>query len=219
VGRTAREPLRLVQSPPSNGRSAIEPYDELASVAAAAANGDAEATRTLVLTIGPHLLRVVRKVLGAQHPDIDDVVQDCAFGVIEALPKRRGESTVLHFACRVAALSALKVRRRDATQKRYSIRAEESSVELCPSSRPTPDEVLSARVSASLMRELLDSLPFEQAEVLMLHCVLGFTIQEMAVTSQVSVETLRSRMRLAKQALRLRVLADPRMGELIEEPS
>jgi len=191
----------------------------LAAVAAAAGRGDTEAIRTLVLTIGPHLLRVVRKVLGAQHPDVDDVVQDCAFAVIDALPKRRGESTVLHFACRVAALGAMKVRRRDTTQKRFSIREDKLGVESFASSRPAPDELLSARITADLMRELLDSLPFEQAEVLTLHCVLGFTVQEMAETSRVPVETLRSRMRLAKQALRNRVLTDPRMGEIIEEPS
>jgi len=162
--RADRPPMRLVQNVPSNGRSAIEPYDELASVASAAASGDSGAIRTLVLTIGPHLLRVVRKVLGAQHPDVDDVVQDCAFGVLDALPKRRGESTVLHFACRVAALSAMKVRRRDATQKRYSIRDETLAIELFPSARPAPDELLSTRVSAELIRELLDSLPYEQAE-------------------------------------------------------
>jgi RNA polymerase sigma-70 factor (ECF subfamily) len=69
------------------------------------------------------------------------------------------------------------------------------------------------------MRELLDSLPFEQADVLTMHCVLGLTIQEMADMCHVPPETLRSRMRLAKRALRSRVLGDPRINDFVEESS
>ena len=215
----ARPPLRLVHGNNPEERGTPEPYDELAAVASAAVNGDAAAIRTLLLTLGPHILRVVRKVLGPQHPDVDDVAQECAFAIMDALPHRRGESTVMYYACRVAALAAMKARRREGTRKRFSIRDDELGIESYPSMRPTPDELLLAKVNANLVRELLDSLPYEQAEVLTLHCVLGFTIQEMAETSHVPVETLRSRMRLAKAALRNRVIGDPRIGDRIEVPS
>jgi RNA polymerase sigma-70 factor (ECF subfamily) len=212
-------PLRLVKGRAQQQAPGIERHDELGALADAAALGDSRAIRTLVLTIGPHIQRVVRKVLGPLHPDVDDVVQDCAFAIIDALPKRRGESTLLYFACRIAALNAMKVRRRDATLKRFSSRDDKLSVESYACARPAPDEILSSRVTADLVRELLDSLPLEQAEVLMLHCVLGFTLHEMAETSKTSVETLRSRMRLAKVALRNRVLGDPKSVEIIEGSS
>jgi len=218
--RPLRPALRVVQGKlPPAGPGTAQPHDELAAVARAAMVGQESAVRTFVLTIGPHILRVVRKVLGPQHPDVDDVAQECVFEVVDALPKWRGESTVMHYACRVAALSAMKTRRRCATRKRYSIRDDELGVDGYPSSGPLPDEILSARVSADLMRELLDSLPFEQADVLTMHCVLGLTIQEMADMCHVPTETLRSRMRLAKRALRRRVLGDPRMGDFVEESS
>lgn len=210
--------LRLVRGGGDDAPGLVAPHDELQAVAAAAVSGDSDAIRTLVLTIGPHILRVVRKVLGATHSDVDDVAQQCAFAVIDALPKRRGDSTVLYFACRIAALGALKVRRRDAARKRSAVRDDQLQIELFQSPQPAPDEQLSARVSANLVRELIDSLPFEQAEVLTLHCVLGFTVQEISDLSRVPVETLRSRMRLAKQALRKRVAGDPRLGEIVEEP-
>src|SRR4051794_22642959 len=111
--------LRLVR-----GAAAPEPErpDALAGLARAAARGDRAAIRTFLVTVGPHLLRVVRRVLGAQHLEVDDVAQEAAFALMDALPQHRGECSVLSFACRVAALTAMQVRRREATQKRKALR-------------------------------------------------------------------------------------------------
>ena len=193
--------------------------DTLAPLADAAAAGDPIAVRTFLLTLGPHLLRTVRRVLGSQHPDIDDVAQESALNVMDALPRRRSESRVLHFACRVAVLTAMNVRRRDATQKRLSQREDELSVDRFASDSPAPDARLSAESRANVVRELLDSLPLEQAEVLALHCVLGYTMPEIADSSRVPIETLRSRLRAAKRALRERVLGDPRFWEITGDSS
>ena len=95
--RPSRPALRLVHGKLPPAEPCIDqPHDELAAVATAAMVGHESAVRTFVLTIGPHILRVVRKVLGPQHPDIDDVAQECVFEVVDALPKWRGESTVMH---------------------------------------------------------------------------------------------------------------------------
>lgn len=193
--------------------------DPLAAVADAAAGGDRAATRTLLSMLGPHLLRMVRRILGAAHPEVDDVAQECAIQVMSALARRRGDSTVVHFACRVAVLTAMNVRRRQRAEKRRSERVSDFAVETFPSSSPLPDAALSARATTELVRELLDALPLEQAEVLALHCVAGYTVPEIAETSGVPAETVRSRLRLAKQALRARVLGNPRFDELSKESS
>jgi RNA polymerase sigma-70 factor (ECF subfamily) len=187
----------------------------LADLARAAAAQDPAAVRTLLVTVGPHLLRVVRKVLGASHPDVDDVVQESAFALLDALPRRRGESTVLYFACRIAVLTAMKVRRREAAQKRHSTH-DDALVELLPSEERPPDAETFARIAATTLRELLGSLPQEQAETLALHYVLGYTISEVAALCDARVETVRSRLRLAKQALRDRISANDRLLAIME---
>ena len=192
--------------------------DALALVAAAAVAGDRRAIRTFLLTVMPHVLRVVRRVLGGQHPDVDDVAQESAFSLMEALPRHRGECTVLHFACRVAVLTAMRFRRRDAAQKRSSTRDGDAQPELFASSSPAPDSELIAQARAQVVRDLLDTLPIEQAEVLAMHCVLGYTVREIADASRTPVETIRSRLRLAKQALRDRVARDPELGKIVGEP-
>jgi Sigma-70 region 2 len=92
AGQDKGRSLRLVRG------LASEPDrpDALAALARAAARGDSAAIRTFLVTVGPHLLRVARRVLGAQHPEVDDVAQESAFAVMDALPQHRSECTVLN---------------------------------------------------------------------------------------------------------------------------
>jgi RNA polymerase sigma-70 factor (ECF subfamily) len=207
--------LRLVRS----GVAREPEADALADLARAAAAGEPKAVRTFIVTVAPHLLRVVRRVLGVAHPDADDVAQEAAFAVMEALPRHRGECTVLHFACRVAVLTAMNARRHEAARKRASARETSLPIELVPACSPSPDAEAMAHARAQVVRDLLDTLPIEQAEVLAMHCVLGYTMREVADAAGVPVETVRSRMRLAKQALRERVMDDPELEKIVGEPS
>jgi hypothetical protein len=74
-------------------------------------SGQMAAQRTLLAALGPALLRVIRAVLGSKHPDVEDVLQEAMVGIHSALAGFRGESTITHFACRIALKTALKVRR------------------------------------------------------------------------------------------------------------
>lgn len=76
--RGAERPLRLVPPPGEPMAEPVRAHDELAAVARRAAEGDAKAIRTLLSAVLPHMLRVVRRVLGAGHPEAEDVVQDRA---------------------------------------------------------------------------------------------------------------------------------------------
>jgi RNA polymerase sigma factor (sigma-70 family) len=215
-GRRAEvAPLRLVT--PELTRAAQDRHDELADLAAAAALGKPGAVRTFLVMVLPHAFKVVRRVLGTRHPDVEDTVQESASNILQALPRYRGDASVLHFVCRVAVLTAMNVRRRQSAHKRAFLRDDEASLDTVPSLRGAPDAELVARESAEAVRELLDTLPLEQAEVLALHCVLGYTIPEIAATSSVPAETVRSRLRLSKQALRDRALHDPRLLDLVKE--
>lgn len=52
---------------------------------------------------------------------------------------------------------------------------------------------------------------------MVLHCVAGLTVEEISEAERCPAETVRSRLRLAKAALRERIMADPSMGDLLEE--
>ncbi len=207
--------LRLIHGA-KGGKAEPGQPDVLAGVVRAALANDEAAIQTLLFTVGPHVLRVVRKVLGTRHPDVDDVVQESAFAVLDALHGYRGECSVLHFVCRVAFRVAMTQRRRDAARKRASVRDDDVEVDVLPGASEEPDVTLTRRIAAQALRELLDTLPMEQAEALALHCALGYTLAEVAALCGAPVETVRSRLRLAKSALRARILEDQRVLSMVE---
>jgi RNA polymerase sigma factor (sigma-70 family) len=210
-------PLRLVPPSGAEPTPAPEPHDELAELAAAAMRDEPGAVRTFLVLVLPQAFKAVRRVLGAHHPDVEDAVQESAANIMAALPRFRGEASVLHFACRVAALTAMNTRRRRAAHKRAVLLDDGASIDEVPNSERSPDEELVARQTAQTVRELLDTLPLEQAEVLALHSALGYTIAEIAAASSTPLETVRSRLRLAKRALRARALLDPRLRDRAED--
>lgn len=190
-------------------------HDELADLAEAADRGDPIALRTLLNTIMPLLVRVVRRVLGPRHPEIEDVAFEAGHAVLEGLPRFRREGTFRSYACRIAAFTAMNVRRGEATEKR-SHRRESLDVELCAAAGPGPEQEAATLSLTPVVRELVATLPSVLAEALLLHVIFGYTVEEIAKTCDAPLETVRSRLRLARQALRKRVLESPKLLEALE---
>ena len=74
-------------------RPSLEPPEtggtmELAKLAA---GGDSVATGKLLRAMAPKLVGVVRAVLGGNHPDLDDAIQQTLIGFVQALPAFRGD--------------------------------------------------------------------------------------------------------------------------------
>jgi RNA polymerase sigma-70 factor (ECF subfamily) len=187
--------------------------DPLAQVAREAREGDVEAQRRLLVAVAPALLPPLRMILGARHPDLEDVLQEALIGLLHGLEAFRGESSVLHFARRVATKRAIDARRRERTTATKLERARDLDV---PEPLTPREEMVAARRRGHL-RELLGELPSAQAEALAMRVVLGRSIEEIAQETDAPVNTVRSRLRLAKEALRLRIETDPSLGELLLE--
>jgi RNA polymerase sigma factor (sigma-70 family) len=171
--------------------------------------------RQVVETVAPAMLRAIRKVMGSRTPDVEDVLQDAVEGLLQALGSFGGRCSVLHFACRVAVLSALAFRRRSTFRAQFAADVENAG-EASASPTASPMEGVCAKRRRLLLAWLLDELAPAQAEVLILHCALGFSVAEVAASLDCPVETTRSRLRLAKQVLRERILANRQWAEILE---
>jgi RNA polymerase sigma-70 factor (ECF subfamily) len=187
----------------------VHPVDELPDGAALARDARATLTR-----VGPAVLAAVRSVLGRDAPDVDDVAQESLVAFLRALPEFRGDCDVRSFATGIAVNVALSARRRAAR------RAPKLDQFARDNADPQPragahDALLQARRTAAL-RELLDEVPREQAEAMLMRCVLGDSLPEIAAATGTVVNTVRSRIRLARQALAARIGADPTLRELFE---
>jgi RNA polymerase sigma-70 factor (ECF subfamily) len=175
--------------------------DPLAELARAVIRGDRSATRTLLDALAPELLSVIRMVLGRDHPEAPDVLQNALLAVFRGLTTFRWESSVLHFARRVATKRALDVRRAAAARARAMDAMEQQSIEVDASSPVGAD----AERMRTEVRALLDTLPEEQAHAFAMRVVLGYTAEEIADAVSAPVGTVKSRLRLAKEALNRRV--------------
>jgi RNA polymerase sigma factor (sigma-70 family) len=165
------------------------------------------------------VLGAVRMILGARHRDVDDVTQDAMLGLLEALPRFRGECTVEHFAGRVAVLTAMAARRRQQTRDRWVVpdAAERDSVAAGPESSPLAR--LEADRRRDAIRRLLDELPESIGEAMALHFMLGHTVPEIAAATHVPVNTVWSRLRIGKERLREKLAGDAKLSEELSRAS
>jgi RNA polymerase sigma-70 factor (ECF subfamily) len=188
---------------------------ELMELARQAAAGDDAATRIFLRTVWPTVTRVITGVLGSGHPDLDDVVQQSLIGLLRALSLFRGECHPAGYASRIALHIALRARKRAGVDR---LRARKLAELVPPTDALAPsasDQAASER-RRQVLRDLLQDLPEEQAESLGLRIVLGWSLDEVALATGVPVNTVRSRVRLAKEALRKRIERDPDLVDALE---
>jgi RNA polymerase sigma factor (sigma-70 family) len=180
-------------------------------LARAAAGGDVLAMDDLLRGIQPKVRRVVCAVLGRSHPDVDDVCQYAMLEFVQALDAFRGECEPVHFASRIAARAAIAwVRRTRETAKRYQDGVDINQL-TSGSAEPLVDAERSRRMA--VMRDVLARIPVEQAEALALRIVFDWSLPEVAKATGAPVNTVRSRLRLAKNALRAIIDSDAAMRD------
>lgn len=191
------------------------PSREPLPLVARAVAGDAQATRALVESLMPDAFRVAVATLGANHPDLDDAVQLGVLEVVKRLATFRHEASFRTYALLIVSRTSIKVRRKS---QRKSILAEklrlskgvETDQEVADDTSDPVDQGL-----RRVLNELLATLPDAQAEALLMRVVLDYDMDEIATHAGVPVNTVRSRVRLAREALRRRIEADPELSALV----
>ncbi len=210
-----KTPEKGRERPSAQEKQHGDSIDPLLGLARAAARGDRSAQRTLLVSVGPALLGVVRGVLGSAHPDVEDVLQEAMAAVHDALPNFRGECWTIHYARRIAVQVAMNARRRAGYRAQYTPSTPpEALIDLARDER-SPADMQAAAERREALRRLLDELPEPQAEALALHVVLGYSVDETSAITQVPRDTVRSRLRAALAALRHKVRRDEVWLELL----
>jgi len=153
----------------------------------------------LVKNLLPAVRRTCESVLGAQHAELEDALQDCLLEIVRALPNYRFQGDFLHYANKISLRVSLLTRRR--TRDRH--RRFDSLLTEVQALTPPPSEFDRARQ----LRRVFRGLPSAQAEALALHFVEGFSVEEAAKLTQVSPNTVKTRIRLGKRRLRRKLRA------------
>lgn len=185
-----------------------------AETLAALRRGDRATLDDTLRSVAPAVFRLARSLLGAGHPDLDDAVQESLIAVGKALPAFANHSSVTRYAVRIATRHVLRVAKR---RHRYWSGVE-GAVE--------PDDLWSERSSGVHTSEpdhrrtttlrLLSDLPPEQAEALVLRGFFGLSLAEVAEASGAPANTIRSRVRLAREAIKARLQDDAELAALFD---
>jgi RNA polymerase sigma-70 factor (ECF subfamily) len=142
---------------------------------------------------------LVRYLVRGDH-DVDDLSQDALLLILEGIHTYRGDGPFRSWADRVVARSVFAARRSSSRRAEQPVDEDE----LAAASSALPDRYYLLRQLA----ERLDALPLAQRDALVLHCVVGLRVAEVAAELGVPEETVRSRIRLGKDRLRQQ-LSDP----------
>ena len=162
----------------------------------AAVGGDRAAAQDLCRELLPRVRNLVRYLLRGDSR-VDDVAQEALIAVLRGLGTFRGDGRFESWVDRVVARTAFAAIRR--------IRAETQPGERSAIDDDAGGATATAGESYVLRRELaqaLDRLPPDQRESLVLHFAVGMTVPEIAEAMAAPFETVRSRLRLGKAALR-----------------
>jgi RNA polymerase sigma-70 factor (ECF subfamily) len=169
--------------------------EDLNALVREALRGDAFALRKLLQSIAPLVRSICRGVMGRDCQDLEDTIQDCLIDVVRALPHFRFEADFTHYITKIT------IRRAIATRQRIRARAKPLvAVALHSLPDAKADDAVESR--ADLVRNLLDELSEAQSTVVRLRLMLGHSIGEIASMTGVSVNTVKTRLRLGKNQLR-----------------
>jgi RNA polymerase sigma factor (sigma-70 family) len=168
----------------------------LNEIARDALSGNPLALRRFLGGVAPIVRRIGRGVMGRDNPELEDAIQEALIEVARALPQFRFESDVSHYVAKIAMRRAIASRKR--ASLRLKQRTELEGTALLDANRP--DQTPEMRVS--LLRDLIDELSDKQASVVILRLVLGFSMEEIAKITGVSINTVKTRLRLGKNRLR-----------------
>ena len=160
---------------------------------AAAAAGDRGAAQALCRELLPRVRNLVRYLVRGDAR-VDDVAQEAMIAVLRGLGSFRGDGAFESWVDRVVARATF------ATLRRLRAETQPGVEDVADRERdPAPASPFESR------RELaaaLDQLPQDQRQALVLHFSVGMTVPEIAEAVAAPFETVRSRLRLAKAALR-----------------
>jgi RNA polymerase sigma-70 factor, ECF subfamily len=155
-----------------------------------------EAMEAQLMDLLPRVRNLVRYLVRGDT-DVEDISQEALIALLNGLPTYRGEGLLRSWADRVVARTAFAWVRRKRDHRAPRIDAPAKLVAV-----PSEDAPLDEYLHRQHVVMLMDRLPTEQRHALVLHHVLEKSVPEIAAELGIPVETVRSRLRLGRAAIR-----------------
>jgi RNA polymerase sigma factor (sigma-70 family) len=174
----------------------------LNALAQKALGKEPQAIRTFLQAIAPAIRRTCCGAMGPGHADLEDTIQEALVDTMRALPRYRFEGNVIHYVTKIALRLAIDTRRRGTLRSGRLHEFEEHQV------RHAIGHGEDSRFEqAELARQVLQQLSPTLTEALVLHLVLGFSVDEVASITRTRTNTVRKRLRVGRASMRRKLAA------------
>lgn len=160
-----------------------------------AGTGDEAAVRQLFRNHADRLHRHASRILGADDPDVEDVVQQTFLAALDGASGFDGRSQVSTWLFGIVTRRALDAARARWRRQRWSRLTEVVGMGFVGGQ---PDRAYDVADEAT---ELLSRLTPDQRLVFLMHDVEGYTFAEIAGLTDVGISTLHSRLKAARRRL------------------
>jgi RNA polymerase sigma-70 factor (ECF subfamily) len=160
-----------------------------------AARGDEAAVRDIFRTHVTRLHRHAARILGADDPDVEDVVQQAFLAALDGAERFDGRSSLSTWLFGITTRRALDAARSRWRRNRWSRVADVVGMGTAPSQ---PDDGYQLRTDAETY---LSKLPPELRLVFVMHDVEGYTFAEISGVTGVGISTLHGRLMSARKRL------------------
>lgn len=172
-----------------------------------AQEGDTRAFQQLFTRHQGTVSRIVYRMIGPS-PDVDDVVQEVFLNVYRSLPSFRGDAKFSTWLYRLTTNVTRMHLRKGRSRPRF---ADVEVPETRSDGRPpeTPDVQVERAERVRALYRILDGLSEKKREVLVLHDLEGVPAKEIAVTLEIPVLTVRTRLFYARKDLYAALAVEP----------
>ena len=164
---------------------------------ALASGGDRASAQALLLELLPRVRNLAR-YLAWGDSDVDDITQLALMEIARSFHNYRGEGALHSWADRITTRVALHHVRRKRNDERRRTSLSPAELHVITPRSEQPDEFTLRRNTA----RMLDELPDDQRQALVMHHVVGLSVVELSDELGIPFETARSRLRLGMQKLR-----------------
>lgn len=215
--RLDRGNLRAVPDPVSEPPDALRlptPALDDSQLLASVRAGDPDAAAALHDRLRPVVERAIRRILGRQDRDHEDLAQQAMIQVVYTVDRFRGDCPLDAWASTVAAHVVYNHLRRRTTERRLfeSLRSGDDEA---PASRRSLSRETAARSELRRVLKHLDAIEEAKAWAYVLHDVCGYDLREVAEITESSVAAAQSRLVRGRNELRARIAADPELSAVL----
>ena len=163
----------------------------------------------------PAVERTVRRLLGRDDGEREDLTQIAIIELVRAIGGFRGESSLDTWVSAVTAHVVYKQIRRRPLERHLSLDLVDE--EMLRSRRPSGEGTLAVREILSRIVQHLDAIGEKLAWSFVLHDVLGHAVGEVAQITGVSEAAAQSRLVRGRRRLHERIAGDPELADLFVE--